>query len=286
MRIESKYWLLIIMILLLSVAAAAMDWPLPDARVTRNFGLNDNGNPVLGIDFAGEGELSASGSGMIFFSRSENDSASRLPSPFGAWTAMDHGDGLISIYARYRDEESRPPAATSAAFLEMGDAVASAGISGWSNHEGFYFVLFDRKERRWVNASMVIPPFPDTTPPQITSVKLRNSSGKIFEGAQLRNLNQGSYTIIVSAFDTLVPRGEPLAPHRITCSVNGAEAGSLSFETISAKNGLISAKKIYSPVPAFEAGEVYLNRGQAILEILVHDIAGNSGSSISRITVE
>lgn len=276
---------------LVCTAAAALEWPLPDGSVTQNFGLNDEGRPVLGIVFAGEGDIAASGNGMILFSRGAKDSASRLPSPFGAWTALDHGDGLVSIYSRYRDEALSPRVP----YFETGERIASAGISGWSSREGFYFVLYDRKERRWVNASMVIPPFPDTVPPQISGIQLRNSNGRIFEGSQLRSLSQGSYTIIINTFDTLIdPRGEQLAPHHIVCSVNGEEAGSLSFETINAKSGILMvnqngptpARKAYAPCPSFEAAEVYLSRGQVMLEILVHDIAGNSRSSISRITIE
>jgi len=177
----------------------------------------------------------------------------------------------------------------------LGDPIASTGISGWSRREGFYFSLYDRKERRWVNASMVIPPFPDTEPPQISGIQLRAGNGRVFEGAQLRNLSQGNYTVIINAFDTLTDtRGTRLAPYRIVCSVNGVEVGILSFETIHARNGMlmvnrngqVPARRVYESFPAFEAGEVYLSRGQVLLEILVQDVAGNVRSSVTYITVE
>ena len=76
--------------------------------------------------------------------------------------------------------------------------------------------------------------------------------------------------------------------------MNGEEAGSLSFETISARdgllmvnrNGLIPARQVYARYPSFEAGEVQLSRGQAILEIIVSDIMGNSRSASIRMIVE
>jgi hypothetical protein len=52
------------------------------------------------------------------------------------------------------------------------------------------------------------------------------------------------------------------------------------------RNGLIPALRAYAHYPAFEAGEVHLNRGQAILEIIVHDIAGNFRSTSIRMIVE
>jgi hypothetical protein len=268
----------------------AMDWPLPDADMVRNFGFNDRGRPEMGTVFEGEGTICAAEEGEVIFSSSGRELASRLPSPLGAWTAVDHGDGLVSVYARYNDESG------SRQFSRVGRGVpiATAGSSGWSRRNGFYFMLYDRKERRWVNASMVITPFPDTAPPQIMGIQLRNADGRLFEGAQLRSVSQGRYTIMVNTVDNREARGVPLAPHRIVCSVNGEEAGSLSFETISARdgvlmvnrNGLVPALRVYSGYPGFEAGEVNLSRGQAILEVIVQDIADNSRSASTRMIVE
>ena len=275
---------------------AAIEWPLPDAVMTRNFGFNDRGRPVLGTVFEGEGVLAAASGGELVFSRTGKDDASRLPSTFGAWTAIDHGDGLVSIYGRYRAGDKKQQLSS---WVSQGAAVAGAGISGWSRNNGFYFLLFDRKERRFLNPSMVITPFPDTVQPQILGIQLRRDGERAEtrspEGGQLRGLSQGRYVIMVNGTDSLLdPKGPQLAPHRIVSSVNGEEAGSLSFETISARdgvlmvnrNGLIPASRVYAPWPAFEAGEVYLNRGQAILEIIVQDIAGNSRSAVIRMIVE
>jgi len=269
----------------------ALEWPLPDAVMVRNFGYNDRGRPSLGTVFEGEGDIRAAGDGELIYSCTGKEAASRLPSPLGAWFAIDHDDGLISVYGRGGTETGSRPLAKA----DRGAPVAVAGSSGWSRRSGFYFVLYDRKERRWVNASMVITPFPDTTPPQIMGIQLRRADGKLLEGSLLRNVSQGRYTIVVNAIDTMLEPKLPLAPHRIVCSVNGEEAGSLSFETICARNGmllmasrngLIPAERVYASYPAFEAGEVNLNRGQAILEIIVQDIAGNSRNASMRMIVE
>jgi hypothetical protein len=52
------------------------------------------------------------------------------------------------------------------------------------------------------------------------------------------------------------------------------------------RNGQVPARQVYESFPAFEAGEVYLSRGQVLLEILVQDVAGNVRSSVTYITVE
>jgi hypothetical protein len=99
--------------------------------------------------------------------------------------------------------------------------------------------------------------------------------------------------VLVTTNTPAAPRGYFFSPLRIVCSVNGAETGSLSFEAISARdgvlmvyrNGLVPAEQIYANFPAFEAAGVFLNRGQASLEIIVQDIAGNSRSIINRMII-
>jgi len=282
---------LFVFFFLITGVTFAMDWPLPEAEVVQNFGANEQGTPVLGTMLEGEGVVFTTGPGELIFSQSGKETASRLPSPLGAWSAVAHSDGLVSIYSRYMDEGRR----RRQAYMELGTPVARAGVSGWSRNNGVYYILFDRRERRWVNALMVITMPPDTVEPQILSVQLKNSGGRLLEGGQIRNISQGRYSIIVNAADALQNlRGQRLPPHRILCSVNGEEIGSLSFDTINAKDGVLlvsrngqsPAKRVYANFPAFEIGEVLFNRGQANLEIIVQDLAGNSRSALIRIIVE
>ena len=272
----------------------AMNWPSEDGVLFRNFGSNNNGQPVLGMIFSGGSDILAAESGEVIFSRSKNDSASRLPSPLGAWTAVDHGDGLISIYSRYDNTQQAKLSQVS-----KHQAIAVSGVSGWSSENGFYFMLFDRRERRWINPELIITPGLETRPPVIISVSLRNAQGQI---VQTNNLVQGRYTVIVNTAGGTsntpgrsVPGASSVqyAPARILCSVNGAEVGSLNFEAVSARdgtlmvyrNGLIPAKQVYSDIPSYEAAEVFLTRGQITLEVIVQDISGNSRSTVSRLIV-
>jgi len=278
-------------ILMPGIPLYSIDWPSASGTVRRNFGWNDQGLPNLGISFDAEEELKAADTGEIFFSRREGDTASRLPSPLGAWTALDHGDGIVSIYARMDDKNQKEIAG----HVEKGDVLAEAGISGWTNRKGFYFQLFDRKERRWLNPALIITPHEDQRPPEVMSVRLRNEQGQLINPYLTYNLNQGRYTIIVNAVDAMRPSGEnSLAPYRIMCSLNGIEAGVLSFDTYSARdgrlmvyrNGLVPVKQIYSPVPAYEVADVWFSRGQTTLEIIAQDITGNTRNVVYRLMVE
>jgi hypothetical protein len=245
----------------------------------------------MGVVFEASGPVRAMDAGEVLFIHTEGNSVSRLPSPLGAWIALDHGDGIISVYSRLNDPHEKSLQTP----VDAGDIIAAAGQSGWSNREGFYFSLFDRKERRWVNPSMIITPLPDTVQPVIHSVELRNSDGRSINPAQTRNLSQGRYTILVNASDSGPKAGEnPLAPYRITCSVNGLEGGILNFETYSARdgvlmvyrNGLVPVEQVYAPYPAYEIGELWFTRGQATLEVIAQDILGNTRSLTFRLQVE
>lgn len=273
----------------------AMSWPAEDAVLIKNFGSNDRGYPVMGMVFSGGTDVLAAESGEVIFSRTKNDSASKLPSPLGALTALDHGDGLITIYSRYNDE------AVPFSRLEKSRSIASSGVSGWSNQNGFYFIIFDRRDRRWINPAMIITPVQETRNAQILSVELRNAQGQVM---QTQNLSQGRYKVFVNAVvpsptrialqaPTLSTQGNFLAPQRIVCLVNGAEAGAINFESFSARdgvlmvyrNGLVPVAQVYSAFPAFEAAEVFLTRGQANLEITVQNMAGNSTGFSRRLIV-
>jgi len=268
-----------------------MDWPSPTGVIKKNFGWNDEGLPHLGISFEDEGALVSAEEGELLYRRREGDTASRLPSPLGSWIALDHGDGIISIYGRF-DNNSSPavPGLTG-----KGRFLGESGISGWSSGKGFYFQLFDRKERRWINPSMIISPPEDTRPPVIISVGLRDAQGRFFDPSQIKNLSQGRYVVSVNAVDTMrLPNESPLAPYRIICSLNGSEAGVLNFETYSARdgalmvyrNGLVPVKQVYAPYPAYEIADVWFSRGQTSLEIIAQDIAGNVRNAVFRFVVE
>jgi hypothetical protein len=268
-----------------------MDWPAEEGVMANNFGWNREAKPVLGTIFETEGPVRAAEDADILFVHDLEDSASALPSPLGTWIALDHGDGLISIYSRLDETEALPVLEN----VSRGRFIARAGKSGMAGENGFYFTFFDRKERRWINPAMIIAPPEDTAPPQILAVELRGGEGQIVNPAQARSLRQGRYTVLVNAVDSLNARmPATLAPYRILCSVNGIETGALSFEAFSSRdgvlmayrNGLVPVNQIYTPAPSYEIGELVLTRGQAVIEIIAQDISGNTRNAVFRLQVE
>ena len=278
---------LVALFLIACAAGFSMEWPSASGVMTRNFGWNDGGLPHLGVSFADTGVVAAAEAGELLYRRRPGDTASRLPSPIGAWVALDHGDGLISIYSRLDGNSSFEIPYR----LERGTTLGQSGISGWSSQNGFYFQFFDRKERRWVNPSMIIRTM-NPRIPVIAQVNLMDTQGRLFNLAQTASLAQGRYTVLVNAITG--PLSAPLAPFRIISTLNGSEVGALNFETyfvrdgtlVVYRNGLIPARRVHAPVPGYEVAEVWLTRGQATLEIIAQDISGTTRNVVHRFTVD
>jgi hypothetical protein len=272
-----------------SLFVFAFDWPVRQGRLIANFGKNDNGIPLLGDSFLASGSIFPSNVGELVFIHDPENPAARLPSPLGSWMAIDHGDNLVGLYGRYEDRHLIPLPA----LVETTTVLASAGKSGWTGSNGVYFGFFDRRERRWVNPSVIISSVQDDVPPVIRQVELRNAAGTPVNPSVTSIIPQGLYRIYVDVIDTLQPGGEYLAPNRITYSINGAEMATLSFETLMSRdgknmvyrNGLVTAASVYDP-KGFCLGEIRLTRGQALLVIETRDVADNVRSVVYRLTID
>jgi hypothetical protein len=276
-------------------AAYAFEWPSAEAKQALNFGAPDYGLPALGISFAANvesgGNVFSADTGEVIFSVTESDYARQIPSTLGAWVACDHGEGMIGIYAR--GEEGRENAVIKKAGPDT--ALLKAGKSGWSNVNGFYFSMYDKKERRWVNPLIIVGELPDTISPSIDSVKLRGDNGQLHDISANRTIRQGRYKIEVEARDRAESATDSIAPNRIYCILNGVEAGVLALEIFSARdgklmiygNGLLPVDEVYGQGTALRAAQdVWFTRGQASLEIIVQDFNGNARRVSYRLFVE
>lgn len=284
--------------LLVSIAAAsavlsfAVDWPTVNSPILLAFGQNDAGRASVGMTFSIQGTVRAADAGEILFKSAQGaEGAGGFPHPLGDWVAVDHGGGIAGIYARMTGIDAEAPSA----IVEKNAVLGSAGATGWSPEEGYFYSLYDRSERRWVNPTMISVARPDAKAPQIRSVVLVSREGQSYPLASTRFLRQGSYRVIVEAYDTEDQSpGKLLAPQRLSFMVNGAEQGALHLETIKTENGVLTvwaqspvpADQIYLKSGAYELGEAKLTRGRASLEAIARDAAGNERSAAFALQVE
>jgi hypothetical protein len=277
-------------VIVVGTGGYAIEWPVPGIVPESNFAQNAGGSPLLGISFSSEGPIYAAEQGEVIFERDARERGSGLPSPLGAWVAIDLGDGLVSIYARYGESSENL-----SSHIEKKQIIAEAGQSGANEKNGFYFSFFDRKDRRWLNPTAVIlNQIPDTRAPAITAVHLKSTEGEIVNLAQTRILKQGRYSIFVETSDTVDGGLQPLAPNSIASFVNGTEAGTLVFESFQARDGmlmiyrnaLIPTKQIYALANAYETGVFWFSRGATMLELIIGDKVGNTRTASYRLVVE
>ena len=280
-----------VLLLILSMGFLfSMEWPVTGGIISRNFGWNNKGIPLLGVDFRSDGSVFSAEQGELLFQSIEGNNASRLPPVLGSWLALDHGGGIIGIYSRMDSGMPNVPK-----LVEKSMVLGESGLTGWSAEKGVSFTLFDRKERCWINPVILVSPLTDSGAPVILSVKLRDSEGRLFDLGQTRTISQGRYTILADASRIFQGSSRnPLAPFRIICSVNGTEIGGLNFETYSARdgvlmvyrNGLVPVRQVFSPWPAFELGDTSFSRGQVTMEVIAQDAEGSSRNAVYRFTVE
>lgn len=269
---------------------SAIDWPTSNGKIAENFGKSRDEYPRLGITFNADGDVYSVAPGEILF-HYEEISAGNFISPLGNWVACDQGDGYISIYAKI----DNPIAGGLPERIDRGVTLGSAGRSGYASKDGFYFSFFDRQERRRINPRVLLNPLTDTIPPSITSVKLKDSEGRLYELSQIRSIKQGRYAIVLNSTDRSEITSDPVAPFRVVSMLNGTEVGRVELESFGARdgvlliyrNGLMPAERVYGASAGMEvAGDVALSRGQISLDISVQDFSGNARNVSYRLYVE
>jgi len=282
---------LLLCVILGTISLFSMNWPVQPGIIEKNFGWNEDGQPVLGVIFEATGQVLAADNGELLFYNNSSTNASGLPSPLGSWIALDHGAGIVGIYSRMAEGQNHEVSN----FSERNNTIGSSGMSGWTERTGVYFSLFDRRERRWINPAIIINPAPVSRPMIIQSVMLRSASGEMIDLSQARNINQGRYSILTRVSETPFAAGRtPLAPFRIICTVNGLETGRLNFESYTARDGvlmahgnnLIPARQAFASDPYYELGSINFARGQVVLEIITHNVSGGTRNAVFRFTVE
>ncbi|MFA6505523.1 MAG: M23 family metallopeptidase [Treponemataceae bacterium] len=272
-----------------------IDWPTTKNELHYSFGQNDHGRPSVGMLFSGNDSVRATDAGEIVFAASGGYFATqtdRFPYTLGSWIAVDHGNGIVSAYGNLEPFDATIESKT---IVEKGSVLGTSGISGWAENQGFFFSIFDRIERRWVNPTMLSPGRADSRPPTVKSVTLIGRDGQNIPLAANRLIRQGSYRVIVEAFDTEnAPRQYALTPQRLVCLVNGSEQGALHLETLKTINGELSVSRIksspanlvYLNSGAFDLGDIRLSRGRTTIELIARDSGGNERVASFSIAVE
>lgn len=278
--------------LLLCIVPAALfsfDWPIPNGRALTNFGLNDNGEAERGILFISDASVFPADAGELLFVGS-NKTGRTFFQPLGNWVALQHQDSLIGIYGHLSDLGSN----SIPSLAEKATPIAKAGVSGWANSPQLQFTVYDRKTSGYVNPQLLIN-MTDSRPPLIKQIILVSRDGQRVPLGQTKVVRQGSYRVYIDAADGADMFGNnQVAPYQFRLFMNGSLQGELELDLLSAKNGKLqvglrkgqSTAQIYQVDGTYLIGEIQLNRGKALCEVIVTDTAGNEKSQTYQLMVE
>ncbi len=281
------------MIVILCSPMTALEWPTDTPAITEAFAQNTGDGPSFGTSFTGPGPIRATSGGEVIYARQRRDTASGLPSGLGAWMAIDHADGLISVYGRL-DAATLPAERT---MVERGS------LLGYPSHTApespiFYFSLIDRTAGRYVNPAILMSRLPDDKQPSIRSIRLVDSESQTLALPTTRSIKQGDYHIFLETYDQMgeakAIHAKQIAPVSVSCLLDGEERFAFDFETLQVENGLVyletkskrEANDVYEANGEYHLGKLRLTRGKSVLQLIVRDIAGNERNVSYLLNVE
>lgn len=275
-----------------AAALAAMEWPLASATIAATFGTTAAGRLVTGIALAAdEGLAHAVEDGELIFVSDGLISASGLPSTLGTFAVVEHSRNIAGVYS-HLDPGSVP---ANARRISAGDAVGSAGSSGWAEGKGILFQSFDRQESRWVNPLLLLPPQADKKPPVIRSLSLIRG-GKAYTLGGTVSVGQGSYALALETSDVSDSgwNAGPLAPYSIRLLIDGAVVANDLFDVAGASGGELAffsespraASLLRGGDGKYVLAERFLARGRVVFEAQVEDASGNGRSASWSVLVE
>lgn len=114
-----------------------LQWPLYDEyrTITTQYGYDEwRGGEHYGIDITGEdifgADIMAAADGRVIAVNSDRNDA------MGCWLAIDHGNGIVSVYAHCESIS-----ATEGMEVAAGSVIASVGSTGWSTGNHLHFAV-------------------------------------------------------------------------------------------------------------------------------------------------
>ncbi|MFO7848383.1 MAG: hypothetical protein R6V67_00360 [Spirochaetia bacterium] len=314
MRRYSVFILVLIFLPLLQTGLFSFEWPVTPVRVLTTFGEYRNGSFFKGLEIdAQEGEIRAIESGKIIFIAEESPPHNgALPSGLGNSVVVEHERGIRSVYGYLtgtpEGTDNREVGKDEVLPLSGGSSsgrTLSDGREGEENsREGeenrvFYLKILDSEVEQAVNPLLSLPSVDDTQDVGIEAVELVSTGNPEKASVPLgekSSVEAGEYEIHIEAYDYYdsEDRTFPTAPFSFSIYINGEEEFNIRFESITAEElshtlvgtGGKSASDLYKDKRRFCPGTLQLNPGEAIIEVVVSDIAGNETAETYRLNVQ
>ncbi|MFZ5982625.1 MAG: murein hydrolase activator EnvC family protein [Patescibacteria group bacterium] len=128
------------------------DYPVGSVRITQKYGMTSyaksgayGGKAHNGIDFGiSYGAIYAAGDGKVIGSGNNGKYA------YGQWLAIDHGDGLVTLYGHLSKKS-----VSKGSKVKKGDKIGTSGNTGYSTGPHLHFSVFSKKSFETVESKYV-----------------------------------------------------------------------------------------------------------------------------------
>lgn len=278
----------------------ALEWPVRQPEILSLFGQRGEGGIERGIVMQGDETVRAAGDGIVLTIIEENRNMSGFPSTLGNAVLIAHGDGIVSVYGNLESAE-----VPGGGRVETSAVISRTGRSAWQGEESgraregrgvCIFQVADQRQAALLNPLLLLPQVQDEFRPTIWSVTLVSHGGRSYNPEVSRSIPAGSYKVYAAVTDTYSRNSPQTAPFRVSVTVNGREASSLSFDTISKKQNMLAPNSmpqyfdgsapVYSEDGAIYAGNISLARGRSEVTISARDFSGNERAAAYLLQVE
>jgi hypothetical protein len=275
---------------LLSTALWAYDWPAADMQVVRTFGQRVDGAVLPGVETQTlSPTLTAPENGdVLFVFRPDVQSVQNLPSALGGFVALAHDENLRTVTTRVS-----PDVAPNKKSFRRGEPLGQAEVQPGGSVTRHRLFVFDQQLGELVNPLLVFPAGTDTKPPLLLDVKVvaegQAQPTSLFGQSTLA---VGYWELFVDVLDPPLPGTpkEPRGVYGVEAYLNGSEVFNTALDSLLDKNGRWQIKgtglmldDVQIQDQQWKLGQVFLNQGTNILEIVVKDFQGNQAGKTFRI---
>ncbi len=286
----------------------SFEWPLSRVEVATTFGEHRHGGFFKGVEIEGEGQpVKPIERGTLLFVAPEKPRHNGgLPCGLGNSMVVEHERGIRSVYGYLEDIPVRPDSWK----IKSDEVLSTVGSSGSTEGNVLYLQVLDSEFAQVVNPLVSLPSPDDRAAPEVGQVRLSSAVGGVdgppeedegeAEGISYvlesrSNAPAGEYELLIEAYD-LSARDDffrPMAPFSFRVFLNGEEKLNLRFEAIKTadfrhtvvNSSGVGVESFYHGKWIFRLGTLRLNPGDAMIEVVVSDFAGNESSKTFRVAV-
>ncbi len=263
------------LIAVLSIAAAAFQWPLKDHRVTATFAESRWDHFHSGIDLVNvDGSVRPVDNGTLeYFWEKSIFPLENYPGG-GNYKIIAHKNSLRSIYMHLEDSPGSTPAVTT------DSRIAVMGNTGHSLSKHLHVSLYDSRKGMSINPLNALPKSDDASKPEIGEMAIRIGEKVVIvkNNADIRLTRH--YPLMVAINDTISGR-ERLGVYRFQATFNDKKVMDMKFNDIrfDGKLAKVSGRtfvSIFDEKGYYKIEGIEYRAGENTLRVTATDFAGNS----------